>query len=203
MARKVARPIGGTFREVFDSRPTLEEYDKGRRLARGIVWNEALEDKVAGLISEGYTLSEVSKLRDFPSLPYMLRRMAESERFFDLMVRARETAVYALADQIITIADEANPDTVQVAKLRVEVRQWVMGRFNRRQFGDRVDVDGMLGGAAGKLSITWQGEERPSNPSASKVVDVTVNKPPIAGSPSRDGSDAVDVTPSKPVQGAE
>lgn len=183
-------------RDVFDDRPTLEEYDKQRAISRIIVWSEALEDQIVGLVSEGYTMREIAKLRDYPPLNSMLRRMSESERFMDGLVRAREVAVYALADQIISIADEATPDDVQVAKLRVEVRQWVMGRFNRRQFGDKLDVDGMLGGAAGRLTISWQGEDKPANPMAAKVLDVKVGKSPSSHDGRRDGNDAIDVTPS-------
>lgn len=180
---------------VFDDRPTLEEYDKQRAISRIIVWSEALEDQVIGLVCEGYTMREIARLREYPPLNSMLRRMAESERFADGLIRAREVAVYALADQIIDIADKATPDNVQVAKLRVEVRQWVMGRFNRRQFGDKLDVDGMLGGANGRLTISWQGEDKPSNPMASKVLDVKVTK---NNTPSAPGDDAVDVTPASP-----
>ncbi len=185
-------------RDVFDDRPTLEEYDKQRAVARVIVWSEALEDQIVGLVSEGYTMREISRLREYPPLNSMLRRMAESERFMDGLIRAREVAVYALADQIIDIADQATPDDVQVAKLRVEVRQWVMGRFNRRQFGDKLDVDGMLGGAAGKLTISWQGEDKPANPMAAKILDVKVTKSPGNAPGSHPSDQALDVTPVSP-----
>ena len=171
--------------KVIDNRPTLDEWDAERRQAKYVTYSKELADRIIGLIAEGYTMGELAKLSGFPSSGTMSRWMVENEYFSDGMRAARSAAMYLMADQIITIADEATPETVQVAKLRVEVRQWVMGRYNRGQFGDKVEFDGSNGN--GKLVIQWQGET--SNPTMAKVLDVVPTPSPAPG------DNAVDVTP--------
>ena len=39
------------------------------------------------------------------------------------------------AEQGLEIVDEAEPENVQVARLRAEYRRWMAERFNRKQFG--------------------------------------------------------------------
>jgi hypothetical protein len=46
-------------------------------------------------------------------------------------VRAREDAADQFVQEIMDIADEAEPEDVQVAKLRVDARKWTAARFNR------------------------------------------------------------------------
>lgn len=49
--------------------------------------------------------------------------------------RARARAALSLADESVEIADESGD-----AKLRIGTRQWMAERFNRVQFGQKVDV---------------------------------------------------------------
>lgn len=51
--------------------------------------------------------------------------------------RAREAGASALADETIEIADEAEPQTAQVAKLRIEARRWLAGKINPEAYGDK------------------------------------------------------------------
>jgi hypothetical protein len=39
------------------------------------------------------------------------------------------------AEQALEIVDDADPETVQVARLRADTRRWLAERFNRQQFG--------------------------------------------------------------------
>jgi hypothetical protein len=39
------------------------------------------------------------------------------------------------AEEALEIVDDADPDTVQVARLRSDTRKWLAERFNRPQFG--------------------------------------------------------------------
>jgi predicted transcriptional regulator len=51
--------------------------------------------------------------------------------------RAREEAADSLADETLEIADEADPQTAQVAKLRIEARRWLAAKINPEAYGDK------------------------------------------------------------------
>lgn len=51
--------------------------------------------------------------------------------FSDNYTRAREDAADFFVQEIMEIADAAEVDDVQVARLRVDTRKWTASRFNR------------------------------------------------------------------------
>ena len=51
--------------------------------------------------------------------------------------RAREAGADALADETLQIADEAEPQTAHVAKLRIEARKWLAGKMNPAVYGEK------------------------------------------------------------------
>ena len=55
----------------------------------------------------------------------------------DYYARAQEQAAGALVDQSLEIVDGADPQTVQVAKLRADTRRWIAGKLHREQWGER------------------------------------------------------------------
>jgi hypothetical protein len=52
------------------------------------------------------------------------------------LARAREDAAAALVDQSLEIVDTAEPESVQVAKLRADTRKWIASRLDRQTWGD-------------------------------------------------------------------
>lgn len=188
--REVGLSSGGTkVRDVFDNRPTLEEWDTSRKVSKYVTYSPEIAEKVADLVAQGYTVAEIAKLKGMPGTSAVWSWMATQEHFADRMKVARAAAMYALADQMLTIADAATPEDVQVAKLRIETRQWIMAKYNRGQFGDKVEVEGSGGG---KLVIAWQGDGDASKPP--RVLDGVVTRSPVAGPVA--GDDATDITPS-------
>jgi hypothetical protein len=55
---------------------------------------------------------------------------------------ARRTAAMAIAEEVIEIADAATPETVGVAKLRIDARKWDLTQRDPSKFGERVHVTG-------------------------------------------------------------
>lgn len=53
----------------------------------------------------------------------------------DLFARARAKAAHVLVDEALEIADSADPEEIQKAKLRVQTRQWTAERWNRKDYG--------------------------------------------------------------------
>jgi len=54
-----------------------------------------------------------------------------------LYTRARESGAHTLAEQTISIADQADRDTVQVAKLRSDNRWRMAAKLNPDAYGDK------------------------------------------------------------------
>jgi hypothetical protein len=52
------------------------------------------------------------------------------------IARARRIKAAGLVDDSMLIADNADPQTVQVAKLRAETRRWIASRLDREAWGD-------------------------------------------------------------------
>jgi hypothetical protein len=52
--------------------------------------------------------------------------------------------IEAQIDEIIDIADKADPATAAVAKLQVETRRWLASKVLNTKYGDRVKVDATL-----------------------------------------------------------
>lgn len=55
----------------------------------------------------------------------------------DAFARARARGAYSTVDEALEIADSADREDIQVAKLRVETRRWLAGKANPEAFGDK------------------------------------------------------------------
>lgn len=51
--------------------------------------------------------------------------------------RARARGAHSIAEDALTIADEASPADVQVARLRVDTRKWIAGKLNPDEYSDK------------------------------------------------------------------
>ena len=51
--------------------------------------------------------------------------------------RARARGAHSIAEDALTIADEATPGDVQVARLRVDTRKWMAAKLNPDEYSDK------------------------------------------------------------------
>ena len=66
--------------------------------------------------------------------------------FRDQYARAREAQADKYFQEIIEIADAATPETVNVARLRVDSRKFTVARLAPKKYGDRISHDVKGGG---------------------------------------------------------
>lgn len=114
-------------------------------------------------IAEGEPLTKICKGDEMPSLASVYRWLDARAEFRDKYARAREDAADTLADEIISIADEAEVeatyegeqmrfslDGAAIARnrLRVDARKWVASKLKPKKYGDRVaqEITGADGG---------------------------------------------------------
>jgi transposase-like protein len=71
-----------------------------------------------------------------------------------LLARARARAAHLLAEDALTIADQAEVDQVQVSRLRVDTRKWLAAKWNAGAYGEQrgplvnIDLGSLFLGAA-------------------------------------------------------
>lgn len=91
-------------------------------------------------IAQGLAIARVCEANDMPAESTVYARMATDETFRSNIARAREAQQDYEVERCIEIADEATPDDVHVAKLRIWARQWRAGKLAPKKYGDAVNL---------------------------------------------------------------
>ena len=94
------------------------------------------EDAIIEFIASGGTISALCKILGVGNTTFdrWVERGGEARQA--AYARARVRAGQSLAEQTIDIADNANPQEAQVAKLRVETRRWLASKLSE-EFSDK------------------------------------------------------------------
>ena len=142
-------PERKTLAEVADHRASIQQAhalslrENGRvaKMEKGFV-NKAIhsfggEGAVMDALGSGMTIEALSRSLGFsPSSFYdWVERGGEARA--DLVSRARARGAHSLAEETISIADAADRDTVQVAKLRSDNRWRLAAKLNPEAYGER------------------------------------------------------------------
>lgn len=137
------------------------------RIGRPSTFDEAKAARVCELIAQGYSLRKIAEMeRDLPPPPTFLLWCHKNPALADHYSRARASAMQMMAEQIVDIADGTSAENVNVARLQVETRKWLMSKLAPKQFGDRVTL---AGDQDAPLVIAWAGDEQ------AEIVDITPN----------------------------
>ena len=90
-------------------------------------------DAILHQVAAGTSLRVIAGGLDI-SRPMLSTYLNQNHR--EALRQAREHAADALAEQTLDIADQATPDTVAVAKLRVDSRRWIAAKWDREGYGE-------------------------------------------------------------------
>jgi len=94
-------------------------------------YTEDLGDLICEGIASGLSLVKICKADDMPEVRSVYRWRRLHDEFSQNYARSREDAADVFVQEIMEIADAAEVEDVQVAKLRVDTRKWTAARFNR------------------------------------------------------------------------
>ena len=116
------------------------------------------------MVARGMTKRRMLELLNISSESFdrWVKKSAERAATYS---RAREAGADALADETLQIADEAEPQTAQVAKLRIEARKWLAGKMNPAVYGEKA-------GTTVNLSLGDMALDTLRRRSTSVVIDV-------------------------------
>ncbi len=98
---------------------------------RPTLFTDDLGDVICEGIAEGLSLVKICKAKGMPAPRTIYKWRREHDGFMQNYARAREDAADHFVQEIKDIADEAETEDIQVAKLRCDVRKWTASRFNR------------------------------------------------------------------------
>lgn len=107
------------------------------KIGRPSTFSQAVAERICKGIAEGRSLRKVCAADGIPTVTTVMRWLITNEEFREHYRGAREIQADVLFDEQIDIADGATPETVHVARLRIDARKWVMGKQNAKKYGDK------------------------------------------------------------------
>ena len=116
----VAKPIGRPRTRVHPTDP-------------GVL--EAIQDRILA----GEAIARICEDPGMPAQSVFWQTMRQDEHFRSAIARAWEDSQHCEVDAMRMIADEATPETVQVAKLRIWTRMWIAARRAPKRYGTRIE----------------------------------------------------------------
>lgn len=130
-------------------------------MARLTIYNEEIAEKICEIIATSNKgLSNICKDDSMPSRSTVHKWLAANKEFANKYARAKEDQADFLAEEIITIADHSDKDTVIIhdkngnptraedkewtnrSRLRVDSRKWIASKLKPKKYGDKVEVSG-------------------------------------------------------------
>lgn len=148
--------------QLIESRSELHDARRFKpAIGRPTIRNEAVIAEICKELEAGRTLRQACEPKHLPNRPTVLDWMREDEELRKRIADARARGCDALAEESYEIADEASGDlltdkdgrvygngaAISRAKLRIETRLKLAALWNRKEYGERqqIDVQGTLG----------------------------------------------------------
>lgn len=105
-------------------------------MGRPSSYTPEIAQKLCERLANGETLKGICSDDSMPSFTTVYRWEIEREEFRNLSAHARELGTHSLADQCIEIADDASLDPAD-KRVRVDTRLRLIGKWNRKIYGDQ------------------------------------------------------------------
>lgn len=111
---------------------------------RPTTYSAALADAFCLLIAQGFTVREACEPEEAPAKSTIFVWLYKHPEFADQYARALKARTAAMAEEIIEIADNAQPfmGKVDKEKLQVDARKWHMSKMLPKVYGDAHTIKG-------------------------------------------------------------
>jgi len=104
---------------------------------------------IADYVSGGKTIAETCRLLGITRRQDVYEHMEESDRFRDMMEKARAAGADAIAEECFAIADDTtfdgtekpNKEWIARSKLRVETRLKLLAKWHPKTYGEKLQVE--------------------------------------------------------------
>lgn len=105
-------------------------------------FSQELFDELCERLSDGESLRAICSDKHMPNKGSVFRWLANDPVLSDQYARAREEQADVIFDEVLDIADDAKPEDVQVARLRIDARKWMAGKMRPKKYGDKLELSG-------------------------------------------------------------
>lgn len=123
-----------------------------------ISYNKKLTSRICESVAEGKSVRELCKAKGMPTPKTVWAWLAKYPEFSEQYARAKETAMEAMAEEIMAIADDGandymdredpdnpgyaiNGEHIQRSKLRVDTRRWLMSKLAPKKYGEKLKLN--------------------------------------------------------------
>ena len=111
-------------------------------MARPTKYSEKLEDRMLEEIASGRSVISLCREEEWtPNADTWYRWMYKIDGLSDRYTRAKAISSEFHADQILAIADEADNQSFQVARLQIDARKWVASKLVPNKYGEKSQID--------------------------------------------------------------
>jgi len=121
-------------------RPSTYSSDRGK----AICWS----------LTEGESLRTICEQPNAPTRTTVYRWLEDNEEFRGQYTRARERYAELEGESLIALADAATPQTVQVVKLQIDTRKWILSKWLPKKYGEKTALE-LLGKDGRPIQITF------------------------------------------------
>jgi len=102
-------------------------------------YNETIASEIVERLSNGEPLKKICKDSHMPHYVTVLKWQRANPEFDNLSSRGKSDGTHVLADECLEIADDLTIDP-QHKRFMIETRIRLIGKWNSRAYGDKVDV---------------------------------------------------------------
>lgn len=110
-------------------------------MARPSIYNEQVAGEICRRLASGEPMARICRDDDMPGYTTVMRWEQDNEEFRQLSTRAKQNGTHFLADDALRIADDETIDTNR-AKLMIDTRLRLIGKWNAKAYGDKVALTG-------------------------------------------------------------
>ena len=96
-------------------------------------------DAICSLIASGESVRSIAQRKDMPAESTIYLWLANEPAFSEKYTRAREQQADVYAQEIVTIADDA--EDAQIARLQMDARKWAASTLAPKKYGDKLDLN--------------------------------------------------------------
>lgn len=104
-------------------------------------YNEEIAAIICERLIAGESLRAICRDPGMPDKVTVLRWLTKHDQFRTQYTQARELQSEGEFDEIEDLAATATPETVNVVRLQVDTRKWVLARKSPKKYGDRVSQE--------------------------------------------------------------
>jgi hypothetical protein len=101
-------------------------------------YSPELAARICEQLSQGKSLRSVCKADDMPAASNVFLWLQRHSEFKEQYEVAKAESADALTDDMLEIADNADSDNVQVARLQVDTRKWLASKLKPKKYGEKI-----------------------------------------------------------------